>query len=153
MQNINRHLSLFRNKNWPIFIFAIEHEPDGSTLSVHDKSVFNVSGSEEAKMFAGLELRPHDKIMIKRRHSCFQGTDFLEVLRTHQVTHLVMCGFQLSACVLATMLDAYNHDLYPLVVSDGVLDDEKGKYDYFNEWLRNINCSTTTEEWIVKSSD
>jgi nicotinamidase-related amidase len=145
INNINKQITQFRENGWPIFFFTLEHEADGSTLSAHDKKVWNISGTEEAALIDELRVEAKDFSLVKRRYSCFHDTDFLNIARGMGLTHLVLCGYQLSACVLSTAMDAYQHDFHPLVLSDCVLDTDIRETTYFLDYFDRAGCLATSQ--------
>lgn len=59
-----------------------------------------------------------DLIVSKARHSAFLGTPLLARLRTLGVEWVAVCGITTDCCVEATVRDAYQLDLPPVVVCD-----------------------------------
>jgi nicotinamidase-related amidase len=56
---------------------------------------------------------------IKRRYSCFFGTDLDILLRGLGVQTLIMGGYFTDVCVHYTAVDAHQHDYYIRVLHDG----------------------------------
>lgn len=149
----NQLADLFRKNNWPLFFVTLEHSANGATLSLHDKNLWNVSGSEEAMLISDLRRDPSDNLIVKHRYSCFHGTELLKSLKEGNVSKVLICGYQLSACVLATALDAYQFDFQPLVVADCVLDTSQKDFDFFIDYFKRAECLTSSNEWLEKTPD
>jgi ureidoacrylate peracid hydrolase len=67
------------------------------------------------------ELAPQegDIIVDKNRYSGFSNTELEAVLRTHNIKHLLFIGVATNVCVESTLRDAYFHEYFPVLVSDG----------------------------------
>jgi biuret amidohydrolase len=68
-------------------------------------------------------LRPegdHEFHIVKRRYSCFIGTELEIVLRGLKVSTLVLIGGLTDVCVHYTFADAHQRDYYTRVVEDCV---------------------------------
>ena len=59
--------------------------------------------------------------IIKRRYSCFMGTELDILLRGLNVATVVLIGTLTDVCVHYTFADAHQRDLYVRVVDDAVL--------------------------------
>lgn len=67
------------------------------------------------------ELKPQqeDIIVNKNRYSGFTNTELNFILQTQSIKYLVFLGIATNACVESTLRDAYFHDYFPIMVSDG----------------------------------
>jgi ureidoacrylate peracid hydrolase len=67
------------------------------------------------------ELRPltGDVVLDKSRYDGFYRTDLDEILKRAGVKYLIFLGIATNVCVESTLRDAYFHDYFPLLVSDG----------------------------------
>ena len=99
--------------------------------AAHSYPVFHVTmaelaGSpmerEEAEIIPELAPRSHEFHVTKRRYSAFFGTDLRDRLAECGVTRVTVVGYQMRACVFASALDAYQHDLKTEVVSEATLE-------------------------------
>jgi nicotinamidase-related amidase len=68
----------------------------------------------------GFALAPQagDHAIVKRRYSCFIGTDLEILLRGLGVQTVVLAGALTDVCVHYTFADAHQRDLYARVVTD-----------------------------------
>lgn len=68
-------------------------------------------------------LRGHGEVVVtKKRVSAFTGSDLEIVLRSRDVTHLVVAGIATSGVVLSTVRDAADRDYELTVLQDLCLD-------------------------------
>src|SRR4051812_36192141 len=84
IKNILRLRDHFTQKGFPIFHAFIEHASDGSDMRPGEK-LFNITGSEEAKIIPELSPRSGEYLVPKTRLSAFFGTDLLMKLRASGV--------------------------------------------------------------------
>ena len=66
--------------------------------------------------------RPGDVVVTKVRVSAFSGSDFEVILRSQNITHLVLSGLDTGGVVLSTVLVAADKDYELTVLSDGCSD-------------------------------
>jgi ureidoacrylate peracid hydrolase len=67
------------------------------------------------------ELKPHheDIVVDKSRYSGFVNTELDAILRMHNIKHLLFLGFATNVCVESTLRDAFFHEYFPVIISDG----------------------------------
>src|SRR4030042_1712246 len=67
------------------------------------------------------ELKPHaeDMVVNKSRFSGFVYTELDAILRTLNMKYLVFIGLFSNVCVESTIRDAFFHEYFPIMVSDG----------------------------------
>jgi ureidoacrylate peracid hydrolase len=63
---------------------------------------------------------PDEPVISKQRYSGFAGTDLDMVLETLGVRYCLFIGGATNVCVSATLMDAFSHDYWPILVSDAV---------------------------------
>jgi ureidoacrylate peracid hydrolase len=68
------------------------------------------------------ELSPlaGEPVVAKQRYSGFVGTDLDLVLKTLGVRYCMFIGGATNVCVATTLMDAYSHDYWPILVADAV---------------------------------
>ncbi len=87
-----------------------------STISGH-----NLEGSPQTQILPELGPDPTDYIIrTKKRLSAFYDTDLEFVLRTRQISTVVLAGINTNTCILCTAFDAFNRDFQIIVISDCV---------------------------------
>jgi ureidoacrylate peracid hydrolase len=69
------------------------------------------------------ELEPHaeDIVVLKTRYSGFAGTTLDSVLRVRDIRYLFFAGIATNVCVESTLRDAYFHEYWPILVTDGAM--------------------------------
>lgn len=70
-----------------------------------------------------------DLLIDKHRYSAFIGTRLDQVLRSHGVRTVVVCGVATSGCVESTIRDAFMLDYYVVVAADACGDYEQARHD------------------------
>lgn len=69
---------------------------------------------------AEMDVRPDDPVIVKRRYSCFFGTDLEIILKGLNIQTLLMVGGLTDVCVHYTFVDGHQHDYFCRVVEDCV---------------------------------
>jgi maleamate amidohydrolase len=130
IQNIQKLRQAFNLKGFPIYHVVLEHKSDASDMCRGEK-LFNVRGSDEAKIIDDLTPLNSEHVVSKTRLSAFFGTDLLEQLKAQKVQSVVVTGLELRACVMATYIDAYQYDFKSAIVADAVLDSSQPYIECF----------------------
>lgn len=55
----------------------------------------------------------------KSRYSGFTNTELDVILRTYHIKYLLFLGVATNVCVESTIREAFFHDYFPIMVSDG----------------------------------
>jgi nicotinamidase-related amidase len=66
----------------------------------------------------GYAPRPEDRVVMKNKPSCFFQTPLEGFLRYDGVDTVVICGISTSGCVRAGAVDAFSHNLRPILVEE-----------------------------------
>ncbi len=69
-----------------------------------------------------LAPEPDDWLLTKWRYSAFFESELLRLLREHGRDQLLICGVYAHVGVLATAIDAFTHDIQPILVADALAD-------------------------------
>lgn len=69
-----------------------------------------------------IEPKASDLVVIKKRVSAFTGSDLEVILRSNNLSHLVLCGIATSGVVLSTVREAADKDYRLSVLSDLCVD-------------------------------
>jgi len=77
-------------------------------------------GSWGAQLVDGLEVKPGDLVVEKRRFSAFFNTRLEILLKNLGATHLLVAGVRSDFCVESTVRDAFFRDYDVIVVRDCV---------------------------------
>jgi nicotinamidase-related amidase len=79
-----------------------------------------LEGGPGGDLVAGLEPRPGDARIVKRRYDAFHGTDLDLLLRARRIENLICCGVSTHVCVMSTVFSARNRDYRVFVPRDAV---------------------------------
>ena len=84
------------------------------------EGVHCLEGDAATELADGLDPRPDEYLIGKRRYSAFFATELELVLRSHGAQTLVLVGALTDVCVHYTFADAHQHDYHCRVVTDCV---------------------------------
>jgi ureidoacrylate peracid hydrolase len=70
-----------------------------------------------------MKPQPGDILVNKNRYSGFVNTDLDAVLRTHNIKYLVVTGVATNVCVESTIRDAFSHEYWTILITDGCASD------------------------------
>jgi ureidoacrylate peracid hydrolase len=85
------------------------------------KGTLLVEGTWDFQIVEAVVPRAADIVVLKTRYSGFAGTQLDSVLRAREIRYLVFVGIATNVCVESTLRDAYFHEYWPLLVTDGAL--------------------------------
>ena len=68
-----------------------------------------------------LAPQPGDIVVVKTRYSGFAGTTLDSQLRVRGIQYLFFAGIAANVCVESTLRDAYFHDYWPILLTDGTM--------------------------------
>ncbi len=116
-------LSLFREKQLPIFHIVRIHEPDGSDVEwfradLFKNKPFAVRGTRGAAVIDELTPVPGEHLIEKVRMSAFIGTTLDLMLRTLGVNTVFVGGIQTPNCIRTTVFDAMAYNYETILVHD-----------------------------------
>jgi len=80
-----------------------------------------VEGTWDFEIVEDLKPRPGDVVVLKTRYSGFAGTTLDSVLRARGIRYLFFVGIATNVCVESTLRDAYFHEYWPVLVTDGTM--------------------------------
>ena len=80
-----------------------------------------VEGTWDFQIVDELTPRPGDHVVLKTRYSGFAGTTLDSVLRARGIRYLFFVGIATNVCVESTLRDAYFHEYWPVLVTDGAM--------------------------------
>jgi nicotinamidase-related amidase len=121
LANVLRVLAAARGANLPVIFFQEAHRRSlidfGRELDgVED--IHLLEGDRATELVDALEPRPDEPIIVKRRYSCFFGTDLEILLKGLKAETLILVGGLTDVCVHYTFVDAHQHDYRVRVVED-----------------------------------
>ena len=79
-----------------------------------------IEGDQTTELAAGLDPRPEEFVIRKRRYSAFFATELDLVLRSYGARTVILVGGLTDVCIHYTAVDAHQHDYVIRVASDAV---------------------------------
>ena len=151
INNIEKVLQIFRDKNLPVFHIIREYRADGSDIE-HTRlkdflqNPYCVPNTEGSKVIS--ELRPIDgeyKI-IKNRFSGFMQTELDFMLRRLGVEEIIVCGIQYPNCIRATVFDGISlgYNVTLIIDATGAKTKKIAEANIFDILNIGVNCLKTT---------
>ena len=139
IENTRVLCNAMRSRGAPIIYTREVHRADGVDRGREGDSepVHCVEGTRGVEIVPELAPVNGDYIVDKRRFSSFFQTDLAGLLNGLRTELLIVSGVTANACVLTTVIDAYQHDFHTVTVQDcvsskvGLLLDEN-----FNDMMR-----------------
>lgn len=112
-----------------VVLVHVAFRPGYPETSARNK-VFGGGPPRSSMLIGDPAVEPHSRLMrgngelvvTKKRISAFTGSDLDVVLRSHDVTHLVLAGIATSGVVLSTVREAADRDYELTVLEDLCLD-------------------------------
>ncbi len=83
------------------------------------KGRFITNGTWDWEIVDELKPYPEDIVVNKNRYSGFPNTELNVILQTLDIKYLVFLGVATNVCVESTIRDAFFHEYFPIMVSDG----------------------------------
>ncbi len=83
------------------------------------KGRFLTFGTKDCEIIDELKPLPEDIIVDKHRYNGFTKTELDAVLKKNNIKYLLFIGLATNVCVESTLRDAYFHEYFPILVSDG----------------------------------
>ncbi|WP_422001352.1 cysteine hydrolase family protein [Reyranella sp.] len=130
---VRRLLDGFRAASLPIVHTREGHRPDladcppskrtrgGGTLKIGDKGPMGrilVDGEPGNDLVPELAARPGEAVLLKPGKGAFYATPLDDILRRHNVRHLVFAGVTTEVCVQTTMREANDRGYECLLAED-----------------------------------
>jgi nicotinamidase-related amidase len=112
-----------------------------------------VEGTRGIEIIEELDPRPGDPRIVKRRYSCFLGTDLELLLRNLEVDTLLVTGVDSNVCVLWTVGDAFQRDYHVRVVSDCVAGTSAEEHDAALLIMGQLVGGLVTSDEVIKALD
>jgi nicotinamidase-related amidase len=121
VSSTNDLIEVFRSASQPVIWIRQEFRADltDAFLEMRKENInVVIEGTAGACILSGLDVRPNDFVIIKKRYSAFFGTKLDEVLAGIETKRLVVGGINTHACVRTTVIDAYQRDYDVIIASD-----------------------------------
>jgi biuret amidohydrolase len=124
--NAEQLVAAARRNDVPVVFFQEVHRPSGLDGA---EDMHCVEGDLATGLWPTLTPQPGEPHIVKRRYSCFIGTELEIVLRGLQASTLVLIGGLTDVCVHYTYADAHQRDFYTRVVEDCVAGSSREAHD------------------------
>ncbi len=125
-------LGFARRQGWPVAHTRVVYAEDGADAGIFARKVPALLTLTEAsplsQIVPELAPRPGESVVRKRGASAFFGTDLAPWLAMRRVDTLAVAGCTTSGCVRATVVDALQHNLRTICVTDCVGDRALGPH-------------------------
>ena len=124
VRNINALVKAFAEAGKPVVYVRHVHRADGRDagrmfdFGAVAEPVSFVDGAVEADYAPALLLAPGALHIIKRRYSCFEGTELPAILRTLQAGTVAICGYMTNFCCESTARAAHDQDYFVDFIAD-----------------------------------
>jgi ureidoacrylate peracid hydrolase len=96
-----------------------------------------IRGSWDAEIVDELKPSADDHVVIKRRDSVFQDTEFEVWLQSLGIDSLIFSGIDTSICVESSLRDAFNHGYDIIMISDATASNNHAHYTSTLDNIRN----------------
>jgi nicotinamidase-related amidase len=115
------------------------------------EGVHCLEGDEATELADGLDPRPDEYLIRKRRYSAFFATELELVLKSYGADTLLLVGGLTDVCVHYTFADAHQHDYHCLVVTDCVGGSSQRAHDAALEAMAYLqrDCLVTADEVLA----
>jgi ureidoacrylate peracid hydrolase len=135
VENINKIIRYFENKNLPIIYIRHLHNPDGSdagrmydfSFSGKTRKIGFRKGSLETEYIDDLIIIKGAPEIIKNRYNAFFNTNLANLLNKLKINQVVIVGFMTNFCCESTARDAHDRDYYVDFIIDATGTPDLGK--------------------------
>src|SRR5438093_138210 len=137
-----------RSMGIPVFYTEAVKEDSGIDILTNVHNILPKSRQERLKVpicirgtWDGVtidELKPKEKdpVILKRRDSAFQDTDFRIMLQSQSINLLVFTGIDTSICVETSLREGFNTGYDVMIISDATASGDKRHYETTLERVR-----------------
>ncbi|MBN1161148.1 MAG: isochorismatase family protein [Dehalococcoidales bacterium] len=80
---------------------------------------FLTAGTRDWEIIDELKPQTGDVVVDKHRYSGFVNTELDTILNSNNIKYLLFIGLATNVCVESTLRDAYFHEYFPVLISDG----------------------------------
>jgi nicotinamidase-related amidase len=130
--NAERLVAAARANGVPVIFFQEVHRPGGLDIGREtdgSEDMHCVDGDLSTGLWPTLTPQGDEPHVVKRRYSCFIGTELDILLRGYQASTLILMGGLTDVCVHYTFADAHQRDYYVRVVEDCVAGSSRPAHD------------------------
>lgn len=155
VENVAKAIAVARNKKIPVIYATLGFKNGSSEISPNNKTflrtreyINDINFEEFTKVHPALTPKEGDVHIIKNRISAFTGSSLEVVLKSKDITHLVLSGYATSGIVLSTATQAADKDYQITILSDGCADRDEEVHRVLTTkvFLRSADV-LTVDEW------
>lgn len=130
-----------------------EINPANKSFAPLKKNLSNATLDTFMQIHQDLGVEETDIIVNKKRVSAFSGSDLEMIIRSQDISSLVLAGIATSGIVLSTIREAFDKDYQLTVLSDGCLDSDEEVHRFLIEKLFPKQAEVLTiKDWSLKFS-
>ncbi len=159
LDRIGAALAAARNAGVPVIFVRVAFRPgfpEVSAANLRFSAIAGAAGDDFAEtspatsIHPALAPRPGEPVVLKKRVSAFAGSDLEVLLRSMNVTDLVLCGIATSGVVLSTLREAADRDYRLTVLADCCADaDEQVHRILLEQVFPRQAAVTTAGQWAA----
>jgi len=128
-----------------------EINPANKSFGPIKKNLSNADLEAFMQIDPDLGVEETDIIVNKKRISAFSGSDLEMILRSQDISSLVLSGIATSGIVLSTVREAFDKDYQLTVLSDGCTDADAEVHRVLTEKIFPRQAEVlTVENWSLK---
>jgi ureidoacrylate peracid hydrolase len=151
-----------RSMGIPVFYTEAVKEESGIDILTNVHNILPKSRQERMKVpicvrgtWDGVtidELKPREKdpVVLKRRDSAFQDTDFRIMLQSQSINFLIFTGIDTSICVETSLREGFNTGYDVGIISDATASGDKRHYETTLERVRDYYGVVMDSEKVRK---
>lgn len=129
LKPVQQAVAAARTHNVPVIFVRVAFRAGYPDVSDRNRAFFGVRDrggmletDEATQIWTGVQPRPDEVVVVKRRVSAFAGSGLELILRSMGIQNLVLTGIATSGVVLSTLRLAADMDYRVTVLSDCCLD-------------------------------
>jgi nicotinamidase-related amidase len=152
IKNLKITIETARKNMIPVIFVVVGFRPGFPEINPQNRSFGRIKASLPAGMVNSVPyITPagNDVVVTKRRVSAFSGSDLEVLLRSMDVSHLVLTGIATSGVVLSTTREAADKDYQITILSDLCADTDPEVHKVLLEKILSKQAEIkTSEDWM-----
>ena len=161
LANLAAALDAARSSGVAVIFVRVAFRPDRSDVSARNKAFSALATAAPmtlddpaTQVHPAVTPRAGEVVVVKKRVSAFSGSDLEVVLRSLDVSSLVLTGIATSGVVLSTIRQAADLDYGLTVLSDGCADADPEVHRVLMDKVFPRQATViTTREWVAQLPD
>ncbi|MFC2006156.1 cysteine hydrolase family protein [Chloroflexota bacterium] len=147
--NIKLLIEKGREKGIPIIFACDSRYPDDFLFTRSGHPPRAIRGTEGVKVIDELAPRPTDVVVEKRMLSAFFQSDLDFTLRMKGIEVIIVTGISTSACVLKTVMDAYEYGYQVIVPADCCAAPSSEEHDWALKYFERRNMLKRSVQEVI----